>query len=1229
MNWDTGQLFEILAVGDGFFMYRVLMAVSMMWSSGIFASLGALGLLLGLLIIGAQGVSSGGQKMDLGSLFTGFILWAILFGGGASVQVTEVGFTRPGSGGTQSYVIDDVPFGVAAAGWLVSNVGKEMTETMEQAFGLVTEPTSVLKTGHGRSLEWLAAVRMARNMNVGSGDSKFAVERANLIGYMRYCSSQAIVRDPGRAATMTYTADPLDANTAFGFESGWVTMEWWEYVPSGKPTKRVPDPTCTEALGLLRGYWQNGGGAFNDFANTVAKPMGYSGSGAPSAQAAEATAALNLTLDNAQKYMVGSMMAGLWSEALSGSPVLTDEQIANRLMMTQAVEQRATEAAAEESMFRRTMFPLMTFLESTLYICTPFMALAVGLGRAGIGITAKYGLVTLWLALWLPTLAVINMFQITSFQSSFTALTQPFAGGGSYTIGAVATSLHVEDQVLDWLSTGSMLAAATPMISLMFLMGSAYTATSLAGAFKGSDVINEKLPSPDIAESKAAMGRSTMTSHSAVGGTVHSQASIPNFDFGSSRSIGAASTNTASMSALQSWSQGQGKAVALENAFMTMAGVRGSQQSAERSEVAAHNAAQMLQRSGVDFGTSTQTGQRMAMQFAEAYSGSASTDMLAGIKGALGKLAAARGSGAIKQIASDTGTKLGANMQQHDMIAAVADTMSRMATSIQTATQKDQGLRAAVTSSNVASAEEFGAVQGSTTARATNSAEFRQAKQASEQLQNSFSQNAGWNAAVASNQRIPLNELQQMVSGAGYSTKDLVGLANTLGVPMDAIQAGAKANAHWAAGGTDQATQAAVLQALSGNLPGYTGGAALGTDQQREALAGILTKAGVLSQQTGAAQTNNPNSNANVAPTAAAAGQEARQAVEGAGVGVGDANAFAANVQGQVAGLQTHGGRADAMGDLGGMGLPVSRALAAGGRGASVNGGGGTVDAAAAAGHQAPVLAAGAAAEAAAFTSGQQRQAPGFTAQQDHNQALSNSFLGHFGTAPTWGMGHLNGFPMTGGAGGGVLGGEFGASGADNPLIPQMQKNIEGGQWTNGVPVDSNVATVLATYAGTNQGGGPPSPEQGAAFTEAKAALTPSQAAAVNNILNSMEKTGNPDPGEVSAASVAAVAVQPSFGGPTPQALDRSQAPAPAPAVPYSSYMPGQSGSFMEHVSYKDHMASPAEYSRREYQGFDGMPKQGENGNPVGPWQQAREDASERSREGRRVEESSGATGDW
>jgi conjugal transfer mating pair stabilization protein TraG len=1242
MNWDTGQLFEILAVGDGFFMFRVLQAVSMMWSSGIFASLGALGLLLGLLMVGAQGVASGGQKMDLGSLFTGFILWAILFGGGASVQVTEVGFTRPGSGGTQSYVIDDVPFGVAAAGWLVSNVGKEMTETMEQAFGLVTEPTSVLKTGHGRSLEWLAAVRMARNMNVGTGDSQFAVMRANLISYLRYCSSQAVVRDPARATTMTYAADPFDANTGFGFESGWVTTDWWDYNAGAKPTLRSPAPTCTAALALLRGYWQNGGGAFGDFATTVARPMGYSGSGAPAAQAAEATAALNMSLDNAQKYMVGSMIAGLWSEALSGSPVLSDEQVANRLMMTQAVEQRATEAAAEESMFRRTMFPLMTFLESTLYICTPFMALAVGLGRAGIGITAKYGLVTLWLALWLPTLAVINMFQITSFQSSFTALTQPFAGGpGSYNIGAVATALHLEDQVLDWLSTGSMLAAATPMISLMFLMGSAYTATSLAGAFKGSDVINEKLPSPDIAESKAAMGRGSFTTHSEAGGTILGGSTPGTFSFGSSRTLNESSGVTAARQLMASYIRDQAGSVGTETAYSIMSGVRGSETNKQEASVAQGRAVTALKSQGVDLSQMTSDGQRMVMSFADAITGNAGLDanLAGGLAKKLGQLAKEKGPEALGKVAGMLGLDLkgGAAIKQEDQVAAVADHMMKLGSSIRAATNSDVSTRAAVTGANVASAESYAAIQGSEVSKVANTDTLRKVGSAAETVGANHAKTDGWNAAVGSNKTLNNDELAAKLGRAGFSPERLMAAAAEVGITRDMLEGGIRANRSSWATTNDQAAAVAVVQAMAGNLPGYTGDAPLGTSQQREALASILTQAGIIGGQDAKTLTNNPSANSNVAPNAQTAGENAQRDVENGSVGVGNRDAVAAGVEGNVAALRTSGGRAAALGQVADMGLPVGAALAGGARGGSIEGPGGQVDAAAFEGHAAPTRAAGAAQQDDLHADGKARMAPGLADHEKQNRAVGGALatmMGRPGSTGGWEVGDVGGFPLTGEQGG-WLGGQFGVSGQDNPLVTQAIANAQSGAQTGGTEITPAAATVIGTYIGAKSGGGSVSPEQGEAFTRAKESLTPQETAAVNNIINAIEgRGGSMDPSEIAPSAVAAIAapIGSSQGAPSP--MDFNAAPAPVPMSSYSSAT-SAGDRIWENVSTNDLRKSPAEYSRAAYnRAFEGMPKQGEDGRPTGAWQEGRDDAERQIR--REVEtvngggeRSSGATGDW
>lgn len=1216
MNWDTGQVYEILAIGDGYFMRQVLNAIALLWTNGTFASLGALGLVLGLIIMGAQTVASGGQRMDMASLFTGLLLILIMFGGSARVVITEVGFTRPGANGQQSYTVDNVPWGVAASGWLISTVGKRVTEVMEQAFGVVDEPSSVLQSGNGRSLEWLAAVRMARNINVGANSNKFAVMRANLIAYLRYCSTQAVVRDAERSATMAYAEDPLDTNDGFGFDSDWVDTDWYTYNAGGKPT--LGRKTCKQALndpGGLKAYFQ-GGDSYRDFANTVARPMNFNGSGDPADRALEAASSVNMSLDDVQRYMLASMIGGLWSEAMSGSPLLTDEQVANRIMITQAVEQRASEAAGEESMFRRAMFPLMTFLECTLYICTPFMALALGLGRLGLSVSMKFAMVSLWLTLWLPTLAVINMFQITSFNESYRALIGSVVGGAAgYPIGSVSASVHIEEMALEWLATGSMLAASAPLISLMFLTGSVYTANSLAGAFKGNDVLNEKISSPDIAQPSAAISHGSLVSHSAGQGSTQTGSAIPTFDFGSSRTIGASSTTGASASTVAQWSQTSGRQVAAETAMSIAAGVRGSEQNSERADLAVHRATQALQGQGVDFSGVSDAGKRMAMQYSEVLGGSGSVDALGGLKGMMRGMSSKQLGG----MANDMGVKGSASMSQNDTISAVVDNMSRLSSQIRSATQSDQGAKAAVTAANVATSEQFASVQGSNVSKLTNTDDLRRVGQAAEQMQRAHSQTEGWNAAVTSGHRVDMGQMVQMLSRSGEGAASMTALAHAHGISEGALKDGTQANMAWAAS-YDQARMAAVVQGLSGSMPGYGGADVMGTSQQREALAGVLSSAGVIDNKGAASMANAPDRNAGVAGQADAAGNAAIKAVDGGGVGIDNPDAMAAEIRSDVGALQTASGRQGFKGALADMGLPVGRADGAGARASSMNAGSNQVNGDAFGAYAAPIEAAGQAHQAEVYGRGQDAQAGTIGEQQERNMATANSLVGRAGDSTAWQVGSYGGFPLTRGEGnGGVLGGEFGAAGADNPVIPQMVANIAAGQWTDGVPVDQNVATVLGTYAGANQGGGMPSPEQGSAFTQAYQALSADQRGAVANLLNAMEKNGSPDPGEVSASNVASISRQLTMDGRAPSAVDYSAAPAPVPAEAYSTSAPGSSGEMLENINFRaEGGRSAAEYSQNASEtSFRGMPRQGRDGNPTGEWQAGREAAREAVRQTR------------
>jgi hypothetical protein len=52
----------------------------------------------------------------------------------------------------------------------------------------------------------------------------------------------------------------------------------------------------------------------------------------------------------------------------------------------------------------------MTFFEGFLYAIAPLMAFAVALGPVGIAMVGKYLLFGLWIQLWLPIMAVINLY---------------------------------------------------------------------------------------------------------------------------------------------------------------------------------------------------------------------------------------------------------------------------------------------------------------------------------------------------------------------------------------------------------------------------------------------------------------------------------------------------------------------------------------------------------------------------------------------------------------------------------------------------------------------------------------------------------------------------------------------------------------------------------------------------------------------------------------------------
>jgi conjugal transfer mating pair stabilization protein TraG len=129
----------------------------------------------------------------------------------------------------------------------------------------------------------------------------------------------------------------------------------------------------------------------------------------------------------------------------------------------------------------------------------------------------KYLLFGLWIQLWQPILAVVNLYVLMTVQGKLDALRN--AGLGNLELPSLYALWKLDFLLSDYLGVGEMLAASTPAISLMLIYGSAITATHLAGRLQGGDHINEKAPSPDALTPARALAIGAIRTHAPLSGT--------------------------------------------------------------------------------------------------------------------------------------------------------------------------------------------------------------------------------------------------------------------------------------------------------------------------------------------------------------------------------------------------------------------------------------------------------------------------------------------------------------------------------------------------------------------------------------------------------------------------------------------------------------------------------------------------------------------------------------
>lgn len=516
-------MFTIYSIGDSAFLAQILNSLAMITGTGDFEQLVAIGLVLGLFIMGVQCVMSGTRQFNLHQVFLGFLCYLCMFGPSVTVHIEDA-YTG------QVRTVDNVPVGAGVAGTLISNVGYGVTQLFEQGYGDVDRMTEhsfgdALKSLNSvRAIAYDASILNAASQSLGAGSDL----RKSLDNYIRECTMVKIV--VGQGTPEEVYGGGLNAlafqNTIYGTEV---------YLPGNNAAKL----DCSAAWQQLKPRFEQ---AMQD-PRTIAALNRLAGSMDAQGQVqttydriTDALHALNVTQISARDYVNVAVLEPIYRRSAQGFYNDMGDS-ASAVMINQAIEQRNTQWAAEQSMFLSTVRPLMAFFEGFIYAITPIMAFMIVMGAFGMAMITKYFQVVVWVQLWMPVLSIVNLFILMGARNQFASIvTDPMS---FYTLNNGSQILQ------NWIATGGMLAAATPMIALFLVTGSTYAFTSLTNRMGGGDHINEKIASPDMVKPAEILSMMPQATSSAIGGVAATGSVIPTLDIGQGlqNNVTAAETN--------------------------------------------------------------------------------------------------------------------------------------------------------------------------------------------------------------------------------------------------------------------------------------------------------------------------------------------------------------------------------------------------------------------------------------------------------------------------------------------------------------------------------------------------------------------------------------------------------------------------------------------------------------------------------------------------------------
>ncbi|WP_202109239.1 conjugal transfer protein TraG N-terminal domain-containing protein [Succinivibrio dextrinosolvens] len=513
-------MMTIYSVGDVWYLGKVLDAIAMLTGAdGGLRQASAIAALLGVIIICFQSVIKN-QGINIQHMVVCYIIYMMCFGFTTNVAIESVYSDK------QVIQKDNVPYGPAVMGYVVSQIGYKLTKKMEQAYQEIDDNQKMTNPTSGGYLNALYLIqnlgRISEDGTVGRAIN--AVDKdfqPNFLRYTSECTTKGMYFGTNKGGMDWGKLQSSGIWDAIKFTSNVFTTEFREH-------GNAQVYTCTEAHEKLKAEWDNAinslqSGAAGDEAKNIGIRLGQCSTKGECSNTSDfltsADASGIRAIFNGQTHAQDFVLAGYADNLIkhglaNGYAYLGD--VNATAMMQQAINQRNVQWSAEQNMFLNSVRPMMAFVEGFFYAIAPFASIILMLGMMGLNIFFKYLILLVWVQLWLPVMSIANMFISVKANAFLSNLPLPTDGTTS------TISLYVYETAIkgvqDYIAVGGMFMAATPLLTFIIISGSAYAMTSLTGRVSGGDFVNEKMVSPDIASPAAAMSmKSTFNGNPTTG----------------------------------------------------------------------------------------------------------------------------------------------------------------------------------------------------------------------------------------------------------------------------------------------------------------------------------------------------------------------------------------------------------------------------------------------------------------------------------------------------------------------------------------------------------------------------------------------------------------------------------------------------------------------------------------------------------------------------------------